>query len=233
MLRETILALLLAAPALHAQFDAASVKPAAADNEGRPGRLQFTPGRVFGTNVSARQIILEAYRVKSYQLIGGPAWLDSARFDIEAKADTPATETQLRPMLQSLLGERFQLVVHRDTREMPVYALKVAKGGPRLREVKEGQPKPPPPRTEPGALMVEYSIRTLQEFADSLSRVNEIGRPVLNQTGLEGSYAFDLQLFAGDDLLTMVQERCGVKFEPQRAMVEIIVVDRVQRPEGN
>ena len=131
-----------------AQFDAASVKASNAPAGTTAGRLQFTPGRVFGTNVSAREVLLEAYRLKSYQLFGGPKWLDSTYFDIEARADTPATVNQLRPMLQSLLAERFQLVTHHDTREMPVFALTIGKSGLKLREVKEGEPKPPPPRAE-------------------------------------------------------------------------------------
>jgi uncharacterized protein (TIGR03435 family) len=216
-----------------AQFDAASVKASNAPAETRAGRLQFTPGRVFGTNVPARELLLEAYRLKSYQLFGGPKWLDSTHFDIEAKADNPATENQLRPMLQSLLAERFQLVAHHDTREMPVYALTIGKTGLKLREVKEGEPKPPPPRTEPGALMAEYTILKMQDFADNLSRVGEIGRPVLNRTGLQGTYAFDLQLFEGQDFIVMVLERCGLKFESQRTSIDILVIDRVERPSGN
>jgi uncharacterized protein (TIGR03435 family) len=216
-----------------AQFDAASVKASNAPAETRAGRLQFTPGRVVGTNVSARELLLEAYRLKSYQLFGGPKWLDSTHFDIEAKADNPATENQLRPMLQSLLAERFQLVAHHDTSEMPVYALTIGKTGLKLREVKEGEPKPPAPRTEPGALMAEYTILKMQDFADNLSRVGEIGRPVLNWTGLQGTYAFDLQLFEGQDFVGMVQERCGLKFESQRARIDILVIDRVERPSGN
>ena len=216
-----------------AQFDAASVKASNAPAGTRAGRLQFTPGRVFGTNVSAREVLLEAYRLKSYQLFGGPKWLDSTYFDIEARADTPATVNQLRPMLQSLLAERFKLVVHHDTSEMPVFALAIGKSGLKLREVKEGEPKPPPPRAEPGALMVEYTILTMQDFADNLSRVGEIGRPVLNRTGLQGTYAFDLQLFEGQDFMGMVQESCGLKFESQRASIEILVIDRVERPSEN
>jgi uncharacterized protein (TIGR03435 family) len=103
----------------------------------------------------------------------------------------------------------------------------------KLREVKEGEPKPPPPRTEPGALMAEYTILKMQDFADNLSRVGEIGRPVLNRTGLQGTYAFDLQLFEGQDFVGMVQERCGLKFESQRARIDILVIDRVERPSGN
>ena len=214
-----------------AHFDAASIKPGR--GEGRAGNLQFTPGRIVGTNVSARQLLMEAYRLKSYQLSGGPAWLDSARFDIEGKAESPATENELRPMLKSLLADRFQLVAHPDSREMPVYALVVAKSGLKLREVKEGEPKPPPPPNEPGAMMVEYAILKMQDFADNLSRLNEIKRPVLNKTGLEGVYAFNLQLFEGDDFMSMVQERCGLRFEAQKAVIDILVIDRMEKPAEN
>ena len=215
------------------QFDAASVKLSNASAETSVGRLQFTPGRVFGTNVSGRDILLEAYHLKSYQLFGGPKWLDGTHFDVEARANTPATVNQLRPMIQNLLAERFQLVVHHETREIAVYALTIGKSGLKLREVKDGKPKPLPPVAEPGALMAEYKILKMQDFADNLSRAVEIGRPVLNRTGLNGTYAFNLQLFEGQDFMSMVQESCGLRFESQRARLEILVIDRVERLSGN
>jgi uncharacterized protein (TIGR03435 family) len=228
--------------ALHAQpphFDAASVKPGAAPptgragGAGRGGRIQITPGRIAGAGVTARQIVLEAYRLRPYELSGGPSWIDSARFDMEGKAGTPATAEQLRAMLQTLLAERFQFAIHRETKEMPVYGLIIAKSGLKLHEVKEGEPKPPAPRAEPGAIMVEYSVQKMQDFVDNLSRIPEIGRPVLNQTGLEGVYAFDFQLHPDEDFVTMVQQRCGLKLESQRATVQIVVIDRIEKPAEN
>jgi uncharacterized protein (TIGR03435 family) len=195
--------------------------------------VQITPGRVLGRNVTARQIVLEAYRLKSYQLSGGPRWLDSDRFDLEAKAETPANDNELRQMLQTLLSERLKLVVHRDAKDMAVYALVVAKNGPKLREVKEGGPKLPPPPIEPGALTVEFFESRMQDFVDNMNRSGEVGRPVLDKTGLQGLYFFDLQLLPGEDFITMVQERCGLKFESQNAVLDILVIDHIVKPEEN
>lgn len=87
-------------------------------------------------------MILEAYHLSQYQLSGGPRWLESERYSIEAKADSPANEDQLRSMLQTLLRQRFQLTVHRDSRQMQVYALTVNKSGLKLLELQEGEPMP-------------------------------------------------------------------------------------------
>jgi uncharacterized protein (TIGR03435 family) len=124
-------------------FDAASIKPSGSGGGGRMGGgggiVQITPGRVLARNVTARRLVLAAYRLTPYQLSGGPAWLDSDRFELEAKAETASNEKQLRLMLQTLLGQRLKLVVHRETEEMRVYALVVGKNGPKIYEVKEGE----------------------------------------------------------------------------------------------
>lgn len=218
------------------QFDAASIKPNNSGVGGRGGRggsVQFTPGKFTGRSLTTRRIILEAYRLTNYQLSGGSGWLDSARFDLDAKAETPANENQLRQMLQTLLSERFKLVVHREAKDMPVYALVVAKNGLKLREVKEGEPKRPPPPIEPGALMVEFNQSNMRDFVDNLSRSAEIGRPVLDKTGLQGIYFFDMQLLPGEDFITMVQERCGLKFESQKATVDVLIIDHIEKPAEN
>ena len=109
----------------------------------------------------------------------------------------------------------------------------VARSGFKLRELKEGEPNPPPPKSQPGALTANYAILKMQDFADSLSRAGEISRPVIDRTGLQGTYVFDLQLFEGQTFLEMVQESCGLKFESQRASIDILVIDRIERPSGN
>jgi hypothetical protein len=104
-------------------FDVASIKPNSSSSVGaREGLLQFAPGSVAGTNMTARRIIMEAYHLRDQQLSGGPGWISSDRFDLEAKAASPADPDQLRLMLQALLAERFRFTVRRDTKEMPVRA---------------------------------------------------------------------------------------------------------------
>ncbi len=219
-------------------FEAASIKPnssAVGGGGGRGGRgggLQITPGRVVGRNVTSRQIILEAYGLKDYQLSGGPGWLDFDRFDLEAKAEGPANENQLRPMLQTLLGQRFKLVVHGGTKDMAVYAMTIGKNGPKFPELKEGVPPPPAPR-EDGIVFKERQTATLQDFGDRLSQSSAFGRPVLDKTGLLGVYVFDIVLHAGEDFMTMAQERFGLKFESQKAAMDILVIEHIERPDAN
>ena len=124
-------------------FEVASVKPAEGQNMGFI-RIQMnnTPGRVHYTGISLRLLIINAYGIKNYQLTG-PAWLDTQRFDITATykpADAP--NAQVRLMLQNLLAERFKMQVRRENKELPAYALVVAKGGPKLKE-SEDQTDPP------------------------------------------------------------------------------------------
>jgi uncharacterized protein (TIGR03435 family) len=228
-------------------FDAASIKPhnnsedARAASEGRTitgqgapappggGFLGFTPGRVSsaGQGVTARKIVLEAYRLTPYQLSGGPGWLDSDAFDLQAKSET-ANESQLRQMLQTLLAERFQLVVLRETKEMPVYALTADQNGTKLRGWKPGDPVPMPPGHYP------YGHRgagTMQQFADFLSsNAPAVGRPVLDKTGLKGAYVFLIGWDAAENFIPAMQEQLGLKLESQNAALDAFVIDRIEKP---
>jgi uncharacterized protein (TIGR03435 family) len=225
-------------------FDAASIKPhtnsEGGGRNGAPGDgplhgtgsggLRFTPGRVVSSpiGVTARKIILEAYRLNQYQLSGGPGWLDSYWFDLEGKAESPADENQLRQMLRTLLAERLQLVAHRETREMPVYALTVGKNGPKLREWKEGDVMP----AFSGAN--NYRDRgTMQRLADVLSNAPDVGRPVLDKTGLKGVYVFYVQWPQGEEFLPAMQEQLGLKLESQKGPVDILVVDHIEKASAN
>jgi uncharacterized protein (TIGR03435 family) len=138
-------------------FEVASVKPAEPQSPGMirvrmsggPGTPD--PGQLTYTNVSLKNILMNAYAVKGYQL-SGPKWLDSERFDIVAKIPMGATKEQFRLMLQNLLAERFKLTLHHETKELPMYALVVGKGGPKMKEsvdddvtASSGAPPPPPP----------------------------------------------------------------------------------------
>jgi uncharacterized protein (TIGR03435 family) len=140
-MRSIVTALcLLGGSALFAQnptFEVASIKPAAPQTEGRfMVRMGGDPGRIDYTNVSLRDLIRQAYNVKDYQVVG-PDWMMSARFDVQAKLppDTPTEQRNL--MMQALLAERFQLKVHKETKEVPIYSLVVGKNGPKLKEAAE------------------------------------------------------------------------------------------------
>jgi uncharacterized protein (TIGR03435 family) len=136
-------------------FEVASVKPAEPQTPGlmrvqmRGGPGTPDPGQLTYTNVSLKNILTNAYGVKGYQ-INGPKWLDSERFDITAKIPKDATKEQFRIMLRNLLADRFKLSVHHETKELSIYALVVAKGGPKMKEsVEDATAAPPTP--PPGA----------------------------------------------------------------------------------
>ena len=196
-------------------FDVATIKPAA--NASGQSLLQAVPGRLRMTNLTLRRLILNAYGVQDYQLLGDPAWLASEHYDIQATAAGTASVQQMEgPMLQVLLEERFKLALHRETRQLPVYELVAAKGGPKLQTSKEGsctpylQDSPPPPAAAPGQpnrnycglhLTVSGLNRaldgkgvTVAAFAASLSRnyTSDLGRTVIERTGLTGT--FDVHL---------------------------------------
>jgi uncharacterized protein (TIGR03435 family) len=220
---------LLIAPPSHAQsasaatpkFEVASVKGCKANSTstgGRSGGLRTTPGRLSVACLPVKFLIQAAYATSpdaSVPISGGPAWIDSDLYDIEAKAENnPSRETMTGPMLQALLEDRFRLKIHRETKEVPVYALTVGKNGPKLQAFKErscapNDPEKPPPaapgQTRP-TLCGSYSIglkganltldvhrRTMTEF----SRQLHLDRPVIDKTGIAGLFDFHLE-FASD-----------------------------------
>src|ERR1017187_3373419 len=138
-------------------FEVASVKPAEPQAMGmmsimmRGGPGSPDPGQITYSGVSLKNVLMNAYGVKGYQ-INGPKWLDSERFDIAAKIPMGATKEQFKLMLQNLLAERFKLALHHETKELPMYALVVGKGGSKLKESVDDDPAapPPPPLPPPG-----------------------------------------------------------------------------------
>jgi len=182
-------------------FEVASIKPnATGDNR---IMMQMAPGgRLNVTGATLRMLIRNAYRVQDFQIIGGPQWISADRFDIQAKAEDNASQTQVNEMLQTLLAERFQLKFHKETRELPVYELAVAKNGPKLEETKvDGPPRTfqgPDGRTQTmGRGMVMIGRGQINGGGMSMAQLaqmlgNNLGRTVVDKTGLTGNY--DIQL---------------------------------------
>ncbi len=200
--------------------------------------IRSSPGSLTMRHASLSSCIKWAYGLSDFQ-ISGPAWLTSDRFDIVAKAAGPAKEDQLRLMLQTLLNERFKLVLHRDKKEAQVYVLLVGKGGPRFHESKgDGASTMTPSRF--GFAAQRTSTSQLAEYLAIPLR-----RPVLDLTGLTGRYdiALDLTIYAGREtqpedmaslVLTAVQEQLGLKLEARKGPVEILIIDHVEKsPTGN
>ena len=250
MLRLAIV-LLLAAQTTTTQtsFEVASVKP----NTGATiqSAVSVDPGgRLRVTAAPLRFLIAGAYgdergALRFEQIIGAPDWLRSERYDIAAIAPSgpsaaPATFIAMRPFLRALLEERFQLTTHRDKRELPVYALVRSRVngalGPRLTlstvdcsrdEARCGFHGGPMGRIKSEALTSDLLMQLL---------ANASGRIVVDQTGLKGPFAIDLEWSqdqtASDkpSIFTAVQEQLGLKLEAARAPVDVLVIDRVERP---
>jgi bla regulator protein blaR1 len=243
-------------------FEVATIKP---NNDPQAGlRIDMSPSNFNAIGGSLKDLIEYAYNVNSQdQVQGEPAWISSRRFDIHAKASESTIAsfhhlsvmqqvTELRLMLQSLLVDRFQLKVSFKTADLPVYALVVAKGGPKFKEV-EADPLPPPgtpPR--PGAHLPRLGKTGANQYtavawdmsstADFLSRFDEVGhRIVVDETGLKGHYDFVLNgisVWSSSDgsttsIFTALEEQLGLKLEPRKAPVEVVVIDRVEPPTEN
>lgn len=220
------------------------------------------------TNVPLVQVIRLAYQVQDAQLLSVPDWIRSEKYDIDAKMDDAVaaafskldadTRKQVRlQMLQSLLADRFKLVVHRDSQDHPVFMLVASKNGPKLQETPPVTPTPgaaPAPtvggpsirnsRNGTGAVTLTVFRCTGECLANLLSPY--AGRPVLDKTGLTSRYDFTLRFLPDDapagesasdpsvaSLFTALQEQLGLKLEPGKGSVETIVIDHIERPSGN
>lgn len=221
-----------AEPQTSPAFEVASVKPntSESDSSGTSG----TTGQLTITNRSLKELIRMAYGVQDFQ-ISGPDWLGSAKFDIVAKIPAGAKEDQRPAMMQTLLAERFQLAVHRESKEMPAYALVAGKSGPKLQQVEPGGTSMNTGGKN-GAQHIQADRVSMAQLAETLARIVE--HPVVDQTGLKGVYKLNLEYSAdnarsdaasGPSIYTALQEQLGLKLQTQKLPVEIIVVDRVER----
>jgi uncharacterized protein (TIGR03435 family) len=256
------------APSAAPTFDAASVKP---NKEGGPSSVRVTPGGMLSvTNNNLRNIIRNAWNITNDQIVGGPDWIDSDRFDITAKASKPFAQEEARAMLQALLADRFGLATHMETRELPVYLLVLARKdgalGPQMKKadidcaalfasVTAGGKMPE--RLPNGNLPCGISVRgnqgvvtgngvAMEQLARNL--VGGVGRIVVDRTGLQGYYDINLTFSpegppppqgapagpapdpVSPSLFTAMQEQLGLKLEPGRAPISVLVIDRASRP---
>jgi uncharacterized protein (TIGR03435 family) len=263
-------------PAAPVAFEAASVRP---NNSGEPGAMirRQPGGRFNAVNVTARFLITFAYQLQPFQLVGGPGWLGNDRFDVVAKmeGDPPpmppgSGPDQMMLAMRALLAERFKLVVHRETREIDIYALVVARAdgqlGPALkpsvvdcaaemaRAGRGGAPAAPPGPNDPfrcGSRQIsgriQFSGMPISVFGNGIA--GQVGRMVIDRTGLAGVWDFELT-FAPErpigavgpgveappvdpdapTLFTAVQEQLGLKLEPTKGPVDVVVIDSIEPP---
>jgi uncharacterized protein (TIGR03435 family) len=223
-------------PAAEPRFEVASVKRVAA--QGGPGdiprNMDSSPGHFAMRNVPLRYCLEWAYDLKDYQ-ISGPEWIKGEeRYDILATAPG-ASEEQMKPMLQALLTERFQMKLHRESRTMSVYALVPGKGPAKVKP-----PTPGTPGLSGGQSGVTFQNQPLSRLTFMLSR--RMDRPVLDMTGLPGVYDFTLDVSglntfnpgAIDDLsnpsiFTAVETDLGLKLDSRKAPVEVLAIDSVNK----
>ena len=233
-----------------AQFEVASI------------RLHTGPLIVSGLDISGSRVtisastvsdlIIGAYGLKGYQLEGASDWMQSDRYDIAARAPgdrVPTVEDEKR-MLQALLAERFQLKIHPETHEKPVYALVVGKNGLKLKENAAGSGVVKFNRKGRDVEMV-FTGTPIDSLIVQFPRMPGIDRPVLDETGLSGKYDFQFRLTdvqlgmrveqngipaadaEGASVFTALQDQLGLKLEPRRAPIQVFVIDRVERPSEN
>jgi uncharacterized protein (TIGR03435 family) len=236
-------------------FEVASVKPGDTTDprEIRGGgcRGSDTPGFMAGgpivvplgscrfVGVTLKMLVNAA---ESVGVESGPSWMDSTRFLIEGKAVDTSTVTraQLTQMLQQLLRDRFKVKLHRQTKEVSGYALVIAKGGPKLKEVDSTETKTGT-RSDRGGISGQGTIGNV---AGALSR--SLGMPVTDDTGLRGVFHLDLKWTpdpvgnsplpdpaGGPSIFTAVQEQLGLRLEPRKTSVTTIVIDSAEKPDAN
>jgi uncharacterized protein (TIGR03435 family) len=206
-------------------FEVASVKPAPA---GDSLSINIDGGTARYSNLTLRMFIAIASRIDNSRVVGGPSWLDSDHFDIVAKLPAGANKQQIPDMLATLLRERFKVLLHRESKEQKVLALVVAKGGPKLTKSEDtsggsGTVRPDGMKIR-GATMVTLA-RMLK---------TPVGIEVVDRTGIEGAYDIEMKWRKDEnsdqpDLTTAIQEQLGLKLEPSRAPVEVVVVDSAER----
>jgi uncharacterized protein (TIGR03435 family) len=209
-------------------FDVASVKVSQRQvGKDDQGEVATGPAGLSGRNVTLKSLIVEAYGLQPHQVFGGPAWLDSSEYDVEAKAGAPASKEQLDLMLRGMLAERFRLAFHREMKELQVYELVTDKNGPRLRAAAEGMSM----RQLANLISIRLTIPAVSNNPSKPSIASGPLVPVLDKTGLEGTYdiTVDLRLEPGADSFTLwqrfLQDRLGLKLESRKEKMEVLVVD--------
>ena len=249
-------------PALLQAQTRAAGRPAFAVTSVKPNHMDCcTSGGVgdggsINRHVTLKSLIGTAYRIQGFRISGGPGWIDTERFDVDGKADDPkADPDQLRLMLRSLLEDRFGLKVHRETRATAVYALVVDKNGLRIKpSADQLSPDVHGPSAPGSALPNHGALRfgpgsvvgnavALSFFCSGfLSDATE--RLVIDRTKLTGRY--DVQLHwtpdesavssgsdSGPSIFTAVREQLGLRLEPVKAPVEVLVIDYAEKPSAN
>jgi uncharacterized protein (TIGR03435 family) len=245
-----------AAPAASPTFDVASIRENTTHDQHTHSSIYntWTNARFTATNVPLKMLLQFSYGMPESRILGAPAWVDSTTFDIEAKSDASIDEQmgkltsdlakpQKLAMLQALLADRFKLATHTETRQLPIYSLVLAKGGPKLKPNVHGRYV----GTGRNTITVQGGDDSLATLADKLADM--VGRVVVNNTGITGPFDIALKWTPDDqppplingapdpnpppDIFTALQEQLGLKLESSRGPVPVLVIDHVAMPSEN
>jgi len=230
-------------------YEVATIKPTKPDERGKMLTIEGEQIRI--VNFSLAELISFAYEIHTRQLVGAPAWVDTDKFDIDAKPDTPGApnDRQFKTMLKKLLVERFQLKFHEDKKVLSVYALEPGKT--LLIKRADARPDDLPGFGFAGLGKLNVIRATMTEFAQFMQSA-VLDRPVVDQTGLTGRWDFTLNWtpdesqFGGRNLppptdkadappplFTAIQEQDGLKLEPTKTEVAVMVIDKIEKPSDN
>ncbi len=220
-------------------FEVVSIKLSNPDrrSEGTVSQSRFLPGRWIADGTSAGALIGLAYQIRESEISGGPVWIKSEQFDIDAKLPAKdARPEEFRAMLQAMLADLFQLSVHREVQQLAVYELNIAKSGAKLKETPDGIPP-----MAAGIRATRYTGQgiSMVDFARMLP--NYVDRRVIDKTGLSGKYYFRLEWNIrsspedppAPSIFTAIQEQLGLKLESAKGPVETIIIDRIEKPSAN
>jgi len=223
----------VAAGALWAQspaFEVASIRPAQ-DATKKTSILRDAGGGIVFANASLKTLVVMAYNIQDYQLAGSQGWMESERYDVIAKAAADAKRSDTWRMLQSLLAERFHLVVRHETKVLPVYELMVAKSGPKFKEPTRASGEADGSwRTSDG------HMRCLRVGMDALAfaLADVVGRRVVDKTGIDGKFDLTLDWSAeGPTVFTALPEQLGLRLESAKGNVETVTIEHAERPSAN
>ena len=264
-------------------FAVASIHPVDSGGFAQRVSIDFEQDRFIALNCTLQLLLEDAYGVDELQIIAAPEWIDSAEYEIEARIDN-ATLDQLRAMsddqrklahqhmVQALLAERFNLALHRETKDLPIYSLVISKHGSKLHEARPGDNYANGAKEPDGLPMGSHSLgymffvghvyipgqgASLDQLTKRLTI--ELGREVIDNTGLTGNYDFNLDFYVpwtrdhgetlsslgieadtqnsdpvgGPSLFSAIQDQLGLKLESKKGPVEILVIDHVERPSEN
>jgi uncharacterized protein (TIGR03435 family) len=224
-------------------FEVATIKPADPDDRNQGFRLDGH--RISIESNTMTSLICFAYSIQKTQIVNAPQWFNEQTWNIDGVPDTEGKPNwhQYRRMLQKLLSTRFGLVMHHDKRELSVYAITIAKGGPKL-EKSKSDPDALSDSSGHGvgpAQYMKFTNDSMSDFAQTMELM--VDKPVVDQTSLSGRYDFTL-LWTPDTLraaptdtapglFTAVQEQLGLKLEATRAPTDVFVIDHAERPSEN